>query len=538
MTLRTLSVSCLMAALGTTGGLVGAESPAKPDYAAAFVRMTVPESVRVHEAFPVTITVRNTGSRTWEGASIRLRLVDSSNRRGWGTDYILIAQGTAVKAGQEYAFRSYLKAPATPGKVSFQWQVRKDGEDGAGEKWFGQLTPARTIDVVARAAAPRQAVAPRDASAGKKVLSFGDFEYLGSFKPPMVVGQSRGAFSDTGLALRAMPDGRDRLFVNYTHPTQALFEIEIPELGKVRNGAHADLKTAAVKQVWGSLNIPVPGEEPLSPNGGFVWLEAKQTLVWTWYHGYKTGDAPPVLAATRLSKGAVTHAGPWRVAAPGGLYKSYWGGVLPLPKAFADQYTGGKTLALGFGGYYSICAAASRGPALGAIPDPTEGQKSVPVTAMLYHPHESPAPRDGDYFNANCGFWSEQPAGPEQGTWTYDDWCRAGAFAETKTGRAAYLAFVREGTGRLGYDFGTITSAGSAEYWYCYDPKDLGAAARGQTTPWKIAPSSMTRVGYPLGRTVTGACFDARTGRLYVCLSWAYPDGLESFPVIHVYRVE
>jgi hypothetical protein len=97
------------------------------------------------------------------------------------------------------------------------------------------------------------------------------------------------------------------------------------------------------------------------------------------------------------------------------------------------------------------------------------------------------------------------------------------------------VAFVRLGTGRLGYDFGTITSAGTAEYWYCYDPEDLGAAAGGQKTPWQIVPSSITRVHYPLGRTVTGACFDSRTGRLYLCVSWAYPDGLESFPVIHVY---
>jgi hypothetical protein len=223
------------------------------------------------------------------------------------------------------------------------------------------------------------------------------------------------------------------------------------------------------------------------------------------------------------------------VAAPGGLYKSYWGGVLTLPRAFADRYTGGRTLALGFGGYYSICGPASRGPALGAIADPNAGQAFVPVTALLYHPHDVPAPRNGDYFNANCGFWSDQPVGPEQGVWTYDDWCRAGVFVETKAGQA-YVAFVRLGTGRLGYDFGTITSAGTAEYWYGYDPQDLGAAAGGQKAPWQITPSSMTRVHYPLGRTVTGACFDSRSGQLYLCVSWAYPDGLESFPIIHVYR--
>src|SRR5574340_1819329 len=157
MTLRTLGVGWLLATLSMTAGLMGSPSPPKPGYDAAFVRMSAPESVRTHEAFPVTITVRNTGAQTWEGAAIRLRSTDSANRSAWGTDYILIAQGTTVKPGEEYAFRSYLKAPAAAGKVSFQWQLRKDAEDGTVEKWFGQLTPAKTIDVVARpAAAPRQ----------------------------------------------------------------------------------------------------------------------------------------------------------------------------------------------------------------------------------------------------------------------------------------------------------------------------------------------------------------------------------------------
>jgi hypothetical protein len=153
---------------------------------------------------------------------------------------------------------------------------------------------------------------------------------------------------------------------------------------------------------------------------------------------------------------------------------------------------------------------------------------------MLCHPHDAPAPRDGDYFNANCGFWSEQPAGPDRGTWTYDDRCRAGAFIDTAAGHA-YVAFVRLATGRLGYDFGTITSAGASQYWYFYDPRDLGEAAGGKRRPSETRPSSMARVDYPLGRAVTGACFDPGARRLYLCVSWAYPEGRESYPVIHAY---
>jgi hypothetical protein len=407
--------------------------------------------------------------------------------------------------------------------------------DAAG--WFGQTSPARAIELVSR---PREAGAPAlaasPAPAGKRVLKVTDFEYAGSFKPPKTVNEARGAFSESGLALRSMPDGRDRLFMNYTHPVQVLFEVEIPELVKADRGPHGDLRFADLKRTWGPLKLAIPGEETLSPNGGFVWREATRTLIWTWYHGYKTGEAPPVLGATRLSDdGQVASFGPWRVTAPGGLYKSYWGGVIALPQAFAAEFTEGKPLALGFGGYYSICAAASRGPALGAVPEPDPEQPSVPVTPLLCHPHDSPARRDGEYFNANCGFWGDQPRDLEHGTWTYDDRCRAGVFIETPAGEA-YLAFVRLGTGRLGYDFGAITSAGSSEYWYIYNPRELGEAAAGRRKPWSIAPASTAKVTYPLGRTVTGACFDPKKRMLYVCVTWAYPEGREHYPVIHAYR--
>ena len=133
---------CVLVSCATAAAELATNSGSQ-DYDGAFVRMRVPERVQAHQVFPVTITVRNTGSQTWEGWPIRLRSVNPPNNRTWGTDYILIAQGTAVKAGEEYAFRSHLKAPAGPGKVNFQWQVCKDGDN-----WFGEVTPAKTIEVV------------------------------------------------------------------------------------------------------------------------------------------------------------------------------------------------------------------------------------------------------------------------------------------------------------------------------------------------------------------------------------------------------
>jgi hypothetical protein len=505
---------------------------AAAEFDAAFVGLSAPRQVQAGEVFAAIITVRNTGTQPWEGWPFRLRSVNPANNTVWGTDYILIAQGTVVQPGSNYVFRSNLRAPLRAGEASFQWRVCKDGT-----LWFGESTPAQSIEVLeAPLARAARTPAAREPS-GLPVLSASNLVYAGSFKPPKAVGEARGAFSECGITLHPMADGKNRMFLNYTHPAQSLFEVEIPPLVKVENGSHASLNTAPVSKVWGALSVTPPGESPISANGGFVWNESKRTLIWTWYHGYKTGEAPPFLGASTLSEdGAVKSFGPWRVSEPSGLYKSYWGGVLTLPDAFAAQYTGGQTLALGFGGYYSICASASRGPALGAIPEPDPQQTSVPVTPLLHYPETNPAPRDGNYFNANCGYWGQQPADVEHGTWTYDDYCRAGVWIETPSAQA-YLAFVRLGTGRLGYDFGAITDADTSEQWYLYDPTELGQSAIGQTKPWLVMPYSITQARYPLGRTVTGACYDSKAQLVYVCVNWAYPEGLESYPIVHAYRV-
>jgi hypothetical protein len=108
---HSLAILCLCI-LASSAAAERAANPGSKDFDSEFVDMVVPERVLAHEVFPVTITVRNTGTQAWEGWPVRLRSVHPPNHRIWGTDYILIAQGTAVKAGETYTFRSYLKAPA------------------------------------------------------------------------------------------------------------------------------------------------------------------------------------------------------------------------------------------------------------------------------------------------------------------------------------------------------------------------------------------------------------------------------------------
>ena len=130
-----------------------------------------------------------------------------------------------------------------------------------------------------------------------------------------------------------------------------------------------------------------------------------------------------------------------------------------------------------------------------------------------------------------------------------DDSVHAGVFIDLPDAQA-YLALAYLGTGRIGYDYGSIVSAGHACWWYFYHPGELGEAATGSRKPWEVLPHSRTRIIYPqgvsqsgLGRRgpgdVTGCCFDAETRRLYLYQRFVIDDGSRELqPCVHVYSVK
>ena len=529
--LQASALACLCALLPTA--TVTSADPVPPEWDAEYVKMEVPTTVKANQTFTAKITMKNTGTQTWQfisgvsyPSSLRSQAPDGNHT--WGTDFIIQGQGTTVEPGQVFTYQSDLRAPNQPGKYAFQWRV----ETPAG--LIGQPT-AKLLITVGPADPHQQApgIPPPDAS-GKRPLTFADFLYLGSFKLPNQVGNGGAGFSESGITLRKLPDGTKRLLVNYTFPQGCLFEVAIPDLGKLgkyEEGDVSELQTATVKKVWGAL-----AQNNMGANGGLSWDQGKQTLYWTSYNGYWTGGDLPVLQATKLADdGTMTPVGSWTVPDQ----KWHWGGVTRLPKSFANKYTGGKTLALGFGGYFSICAPCSRGPALSVIaePDPTETAVDG-LTNMLSYGGTSAARRPGNYFNANCGYWNNQPRyrGPGGGTWTYCDWCRSGVMIDHGD-KQGYIAFVKLGTGRLGYDYGSITNAVEAHYWYFYDTRQMGQVARGVRETGHLVPY-LTHVDVGMGGIVTGAVFDDEIRKLFVIRMQSYKSGVEWYPLVHVYHLE
>src|SRR5262249_15385436 len=121
--------------------------------------------------------------------------------------------------------------------------------------------------------------------------------------------------------------------------------------------------------------------------------------------------------------GVATGVGAWSL--DGRPEKFDRGGTLRIPQWFADRFTDGKSLGVGFGGYFSIVSSASFGPALAAVSDPditvSPDRSSLENVPLVGYPSTAPAraQRDPNYNSAyDGGDWN-----PQNGTgyWTWSD---------------------------------------------------------------------------------------------------------------------
>jgi len=502
-------------------------------YDAQFVRCVIPETLTTDEIFPAVICMRNTGDTAWPITNILMYSQYPSNNYTWGTYFILQHHGDSIAPGDTFNFTSNLRAPSTPGTWAFAWQCY----NRTASQLFGEIVPAESIHVKQRLEMPPPPPAHRDS-----LLDSSDFEYIGSFKLPAVTGYDN-TFVPSGLALRTMPDGSKRFFLNTGTYTQCLYEVELPQLEKIEGSDYSALTTAALVKQWTTIawDTAVSGEN-ITSNGGFWWDDSTNILYWTHYNSYYGGNGFPMLAATRLANDTVTNLKYWYLPLPRlATWKAYWRGVTRIPKTFADAYTGGRELALGFGGVYSLCQTASSGPAIAAIQKPDMIQDTVDMVEMLRYIYPEAAVRNGNYFQANSTIWLYQPPSPWDGRFTDKSGCAAGVFIDLPD-KKGYVAFVKHNTGRIGYDWGgSVVDPHYEDNWYFYDLKELGEAALGNRALGSVQPSSFNKINWPYpvsatesSHTIAGACFDPQTRIMYVYCNFA----LGTRPAVHAYYVK
>ena len=99
------------------------------------------------ETRTVSITMRNTGTTTWDYNSgfQRLSSVNPADNTNWGLNRIdLPALPYTVPPGAQHTFLFNITAPTVPGNYNFQWQMIKESPPGCR---FGEMTPNFVVNV-------------------------------------------------------------------------------------------------------------------------------------------------------------------------------------------------------------------------------------------------------------------------------------------------------------------------------------------------------------------------------------------------------
>ncbi len=156
--LRHGAVAGLFLALGLVAGAASGTDNA------SFVSYSgVPGKMRTGDTADVVVTMRNTGTTTWENSTVvdgdtttkRSYWLNNVGSNVWGVDKVDVS-GSA-SPGAEYGFRFRITAPSSPGSYVFRW--RMDGWTIVGDRpvipaeaddGFGARSNKVTIVVVAK----------------------------------------------------------------------------------------------------------------------------------------------------------------------------------------------------------------------------------------------------------------------------------------------------------------------------------------------------------------------------------------------------
>jgi hypothetical protein len=313
---------------------------------------------------------------------------------------------------------------------------------------------------------------------------------------------------------------------------------------------------------WVGNNGGSSGIDGGVPTYGLYYDEERERLYWSYGHWYNaTHPGNPSFGYSTLndSTGVAKGVGAWALADRPEKYSR--GGVLRIPQWFANRYTDGKSLGVGFGGYFSIISSASVGPSLAAVDDPdihkNPTRSALANVPLIGYPFGAPdrGHRDPDYtsfyengvYPTKPGPWN--PSG-KTGYWTSSDIISGGAVWINLPDKHGILFIGKIGQGNVWYEKSERHAERGRYEWFVYDPKDLIEVASREKEQWQVQPKvEWTDSTLPLAKQdrtgwngdgvgqVNGVTFDARTDRLYVLASGAWKGEVELYPMVYVYRV-
>lgn len=369
-------------------------------------------------------------------------------------------------------------------------------------------------------------------------VTIDDFKYVGSvYLPKKVLGLST-AYAAGMLARKPNPVR----FYSDTHIGSGggIYEFTIPSL-------RAD-KVGQAKLTWqigdiynnkklDAQNKPVGGENGHLVSG--LRHDRGSRFYWSYGANYSPeGGNDPSYGISDLSTLNPTAVGPY---GDDMKINKLWrrGGTLRIPQWFKQLVNADNTLAVGFGGYYSIIDGGSAGPCL-AIRN-----FHKPTTVLLGYPwsgtkdHSQHCPRPNDYTMVGNGTWM----GQNGGTWTAADQIggdthSSGAVWIDLDDINGFVVWCSQGVGKISYDNGGVQVKNRVNRVYSYDPVDLAAVGRGYDEAWKPRPDiyDWKIPGGFTGR-VCGVVFDKPNRRLYTLVTEAYEHEGEWYPIIQAYKI-
>jgi hypothetical protein len=338
----------------------------------------------------------------------------------------------------------------------------------------------------------------------KPVLQQSDFTYLGAFAPPQEAlsgpsGPWSTAYATGGIALRHV-NGKPQFFATtHVYSGGLVYEMNDPELTM-----SAPYPIATIVNPWGDIYM---GHKCLNSTGtcsldsnsvtdGLYYDEAQNRLYWSYGNFYNAASAvDPVFGYTTFGASSATAYGPWT---PSGDPHSQVvrGGTTRIPAWFADRFTGGRTLGVGFGGYYNIIGDGSLGPALFAAADVQTTPGTLSTVPLIGFDVTHLAVRPPNYDSSISG--SPNPVNGV-GTWTWADTIQGGAIWLDLPTKQGMLFFATLGTGHICYKCtttiaggptcGGVCADGYQAEWYIYRPSDLVAVAQGKEQSWQVQPA-------------------------------------------------
>ncbi len=109
-----------------------------------FISQSVPASMTAGQTYPVSVTMKNTGTANWTLAgNYKLGSQNPQDNKTWGMSRVTLSSGETIAPNQSKTFAFNVTAPATSGTYNFNWRMVQEGVG-----WFGGLTTNIAVNVV------------------------------------------------------------------------------------------------------------------------------------------------------------------------------------------------------------------------------------------------------------------------------------------------------------------------------------------------------------------------------------------------------